>query len=72
MGRFDALSVPSCEIVLHASADFLFCSSFGLALLGVFDCFWVEGHSADRYHVQGFVEASVTAPVEPVSDRIAR
>ena len=61
----------TCEVALKAPSDLPVGEALGSSLLYVGTGSGMVNHSSDRCHVQGAVESSVTATVEPMPARVA-
>lgn len=60
------------HISFEAAKDLLVGISFGSAFVDVVACLGMVRHPGNRDHVQGAVQRSVFAAVEPVPDRVSR
>ena len=60
------------DIALEGSHDFAFAPAFGDLAFDIFAGGFVGAHSCQRDGVNGPVQATVSAAIEPVPDRVSR
>lgn len=70
-GVFEEFVDAAGEVSFEAAADFATGLTFGLASSGVGTGFWVAGEPGQGDGVQGAVELTVAAAVEPVTGGLA-
>src|SRR3954463_14848007 len=72
VGGFEEAVDPAGDVALEAPFDFAWGSSFGGSARDVGAGLGVEAHARQHDGVQGSVELSVAATVEPVADDLSR